>query len=333
MGNDNKNTIYVEANVMNIYAKIMMNVGFIINSHKKTVSKDYHIPPPALKVFHINSQSLREKKLQFFGFVELNKPFYIPGLPTVAKFSHASCPLLSKILAQPFITVVNWVSQLCPFLNACCLPDRSLYSSRWAMIFEHTMCSSNLQGTQVKETGRYLHASDLSLFLKRGQIFARDHFFGISPVSIDGWKRWADAGPNSVASSFRTLWWSSSDLKALEGFKPLKILITPSLETTISFMKGADLSRSGTWVCSFLLNTTVNWPLNSSAFSRSDWATPFPFFLFRGWIHWMSFFWLLMYRQKSLGFALTSPTKLFTYKSRCFLTSALNSLLKFQTLI
>ena len=66
----------------------------------------------------------------------------------------STCPLLSKILAQSFITVVNWVSQLCPFLNACCLFDSSLYSSRWAMIFEHTMCSSNLQGTQVKETGR-----------------------------------------------------------------------------------------------------------------------------------------------------------------------------------
>ena len=66
----------------------------------------------------------------------------------------STCPLLSKILAQSFITVVNWVSQLCPFLNACCLSDRSLYSSRWAMIFEHTTCSSNLQGTQVKETGR-----------------------------------------------------------------------------------------------------------------------------------------------------------------------------------
>ena len=59
-----------------------------------------------------------------------------------------------KILAQSFITVVNWVSQLYPFLNACCLSDRSLCSSKWAMIFEHTMCSSNLQGTQVKETGR-----------------------------------------------------------------------------------------------------------------------------------------------------------------------------------
>ena len=113
---------------------------------------------------------------------------------------------------------------------------------------------------------------------------------------------------------------SSWSLLIFSLFKPLRSLITPSLETAISFMKGADLSRSGTWVCSFLLNTSVNWPLNSSAFSRSDWATPFPFFLFRGGIPWVSFFWL--------GFALTSPAKLFTYKSCCFLTSALISLLK-----
>ena len=84
----------------------------------------------------------------------------------------------------------------------------------------------------------------------------------------------------TVASSFRTLGLSSSGPKALEGFKPLRSIITPSFETAISFMKGADLFRSGTWVCSFLLNTSVNWPLNSFAFSRSDWATAFPFFLF-----------------------------------------------------
>ena len=112
-------------------------------------------------------------------------------------------------------------------------------------------------------------------------------------VSIDCWKRWANTGPNSVASSFRTLGRSSSGPKALEGFKSLRSLITPSLET-ISSMKGADLSRSGTWVCSILLNTSVNWPLNFSAFSRSDWATPFTFFLFRGGIPWASFFWLLI---------------------------------------
>ena len=94
----------------------------------------------------------------------------------------------------------------------------------------------------------------------------------------------------------RTLGWSSSGPKALEGFKPLSSLITPSLETAISFTKSADLSRSGTRVCSFLLNTSVNWPFSSSAFSRSDWATPYPFFLFRGGIPLVSFFWLLMYR-------------------------------------
>ena len=31
-----------------------------------------------------------------------------------------------KILTQSFITIVNWVSQLCPFPNACCLSDRSV---------------------------------------------------------------------------------------------------------------------------------------------------------------------------------------------------------------
>ena len=71
-----------------------------------------------------------------------------------SKMNVSTCPLLSKILAQSFITVVIWVSQLCIFLNACCLSERSLYSSSWAMMFEHIMCSSNLQGTQVSETGR-----------------------------------------------------------------------------------------------------------------------------------------------------------------------------------
>ena len=38
-----------------------------------------------------------------------------------SKMNVSTCPPLSKILAQSFITVVNWVSQLCLFLNACCL--------------------------------------------------------------------------------------------------------------------------------------------------------------------------------------------------------------------
>ena len=64
-----------------------------------------------------------------------------------SRMNVSTCPPLSKSLAQSFITIVNWVSQLCLFLNACCLSERSLYASRWAMMCEHTMCSSNLQGT------------------------------------------------------------------------------------------------------------------------------------------------------------------------------------------
>ena len=52
-------------------------------------------------------------------------------------------------------------------------------------MFEHTMCTSNLQGTQVKETGRQLQARGLSPFLNSGKMFTRDHSLGISPLSID----------------------------------------------------------------------------------------------------------------------------------------------------
>ena len=39
-------------------------------------------------------------------------------------------------------------------LSECMLSDKSLCSSKCAMILEHTMCSSNLHGTQIRETGR-----------------------------------------------------------------------------------------------------------------------------------------------------------------------------------
>ena len=50
----------------------------------------------------------------------------------------------------------------------------------------------------------------------------------------------------------------------------------------MSSMNGADLSRRGTWLCSLLVNTSVNWPLNSLAFSKSDWARPLPCLFFKG---------------------------------------------------
>ena len=136
------------------------------------------------------------------------------------------------------------------------------------------MCSSNLQGTQVKETGRKLQARDLSPFLNWGQMFARDHSLGISTLSIYCWKRWANIRHNSVANSFKNLGWSSPGPKAFEGFRPFSNFVTPSLVTTMSSTNGADLSRRGT----------------SLAFSKSDWARPPPCLFFKGGIPWVSFF-------------------------------------------
>ena len=62
-------------------------------------------------------------------------------------------------------------------------------------------------------------------------MLASDHSLGISPVSIDCWNRLANIGPNSDASSFKTLVCSSSGPKAFEGFKPGRSFVTPSAET------------------------------------------------------------------------------------------------------
>ena len=83
--------------------------------------------------------------------------------------------LMSKILAQSFITVSTEFHNYAPSLKHV-----ALLSSKWAILFNHTICSS-IQGTQVKDTGRYLYADSMPFFLKRGQIFTRDHSFRTSP--------------------------------------------------------------------------------------------------------------------------------------------------------
>ena len=92
----------------------------------------------------------------------------------------------------------------------------------------------------------------------------------------------------------------------------------------MSLIGGADFSNRGTSFSEVLENTSVNWPLNSSAYSVSDSAKPLPFLLLRGEMPLLSFLWLLVYRYKSLGLTLMPPTMhLLTYKSCCFLISAL----------
>ena len=57
------------------------------------------------------------------------------------------------------------------------------------MIFEHTICSSNL-GYKVhksRKLGDDCTQASCHFFLKSGKIFARDQSFGISPESIDCW--------------------------------------------------------------------------------------------------------------------------------------------------
>lgn len=49
---------------------------------------------------------------------------------------------------------------------------------------------------------------------------------------------------------------SSSGPKVLEGIKSFRNLITPSFHTTVFFINEAVLSSKGTWLCSFLLNTS-----------------------------------------------------------------------------
>ena len=49
---------------------------------KRQSPKNTTSPPSALKVLHINFLSLREKKFQFFSFVEVNKPDIIVGTET-----------------------------------------------------------------------------------------------------------------------------------------------------------------------------------------------------------------------------------------------------------
>ena len=111
---------------------------------------------------------------------------------------------LGSATVQIFSSVINYSSQLSfttvPFLNACCLSVRSLYSSRWAMIFEQTMCSSNLLASYTSQRNGLIITRESSVTLfKKGHIFAiiiiiitiitlfqKDNIFGTNASLIHG---------------------------------------------------------------------------------------------------------------------------------------------------
>ena len=68
------------------------------------------------------------------------------------QYECVSCPLLSKILAQSFITVVNWVSQLCPFLKHVAYRT-GVYihqDESWSLSFSGEWTSWNWPGRVVR---------------------------------------------------------------------------------------------------------------------------------------------------------------------------------------
>ena len=140
----------------------------------------------------------------------------------------------------------HWVSQLCISLNICCLSDRCLCCSRWAIKLVQTVCSVSLQRSYERKKGRYLLARHIG-----GHIFAKDYSLWISLVSRYCWKKCANAKSNSLPSPFNTLGCNSSCSKALEGFRPFRSLVTPSFGAAIFFIRGADLSSKGVCLCSF----------------------------------------------------------------------------------
>ena len=75
--------------------------------------------------------------------------------PRYLIYHHTSSVNLPTLI-QDFSPVVYSYDQLSftamLFPDACYLSDKSLCSSKCVIIFEQTICSNNLHGTQVRET-------------------------------------------------------------------------------------------------------------------------------------------------------------------------------------
>ena len=97
---------------------------------------------------------------------------------TGPRINVSTYPYLSKIFTISFIMVISWFSQLCHLLNACCMSDKSLYLSKWAMIFEHTIrMYKQLTWLACQGHGAII-TSNSPIPLLRVQIFARSPFLG-----------------------------------------------------------------------------------------------------------------------------------------------------------
>ena len=112
------------------------------------------------------------------------------------------------------------------FKDFMCIRMRKLHEEHQVPADAHDWYQTMFSFNIPKFVSKYLTAKNLSRCFGWSvrtlamYIFARDHSLGISPVSIDCWNRWANTGPYLEACFFRTLGWSSSGPKAVDGFRP-----------------------------------------------------------------------------------------------------------------
>ena len=90
-------------------------------------------------IYYNSLLSETEKRIYPFQSLSPNTMRGVSKAFLKSKINVSTCLPLSEILAQTFITVTNWVSQLCLFLNACSymwtLPDHEGGSLKWAQKF------------------------------------------------------------------------------------------------------------------------------------------------------------------------------------------------------
>lgn len=95
------------------------------------------------------------------------------------------CSLASNRLARSCTVLMSWLSDDLRFMKPCCWSDMVPCLSKWLMIWPCRICSTTLQHTDVKDTGRQFEALALSPFLNSGVSLAAFQSPGILPWLTD----------------------------------------------------------------------------------------------------------------------------------------------------
>ena len=145
------------------------------------------------------------------------------------------------------------------------------------------------------------------------------------PRTVSWGKRWAKTGPNSVVSSFRTLGWSSSGPKAVQAFEKFNYSVLRNNNIIQERCRPILMQYLGVFIfIEHIRKLTIEF-LCLFEVRVSNTISILPF---QGWDTLGVILLTIDVPIEVSGVCLTSPTKLFTYKSCCFLTSALIFLLK-----